>query len=631
MISSLNPFFLVELLVLALPCILLLVLTVLFAWRYRNTVASDMNQRGAALSALAASPRGLEEPDLARQGLALCQVEGQAPLNVLDGDKRAQAWRAGLRVRWIFAIAGGIQMLFTAGAVYWLHSGVPGLSMVYPPLLTAYLSMLPGLVLLAAFVMRRTSSRVALFAAYLAAGFVVIVLGPDHILANGPHVIASTLEISLQVSALPLLGVGLLLARRLRPFLLVWAACGFFELSGTLLFGILYGREMADMSLHDLTPFAVGLGLANFCLGAAFLFWLLRQREKFRAIALLITFVVVAWAVEHWLFPKLPVGQIATGTVGNALQFYMLWLVFQGLIRLEEQNFLRSEILHFDLCWLFLALCASQRFISEETFVTPHLSLAISLGFFLGLAPFAGYAIFLHVALRRDWIAQRHWPGRRLLLLRVFGGAAKRARLFDMLGETWRHVGRIDFIAGTDLSQRHVDARALEAFLLGRLHALFLKSPAEVDQRVAALRTRLEGDLRYPVNELYCYADAWQYAVQRLAADSDAVIMDLRGFTSGNRGCAFELGVLVQFVPLERILLLTDSTTDGSALMATIQSAWLAAPAGSANVHLGNPKLILISFTGKTKRDQDILESWLFSAVFGATTSVVGRSEFSVS
>ena len=108
--------------------------------------------------------------------------------------KRAQAWRAGLRVRWIFAIAGGIQMVFTAGAVYWLHSGEAGLSTPYPPLLTAYLTMLPGLVLLAAFVMRRTNSRVALLAAYLVAGFGVIVLGPDHILANGPNVIASTLD-----------------------------------------------------------------------------------------------------------------------------------------------------------------------------------------------------------------------------------------------------------------------------------------------------------------------------------------------------------------------------------------------------------------------------------------------------
>jgi hypothetical protein len=267
-----------------------------------------------------------------------------------------------------------------------------------------------------------------------------------------------------------------------------------------------------------------------------------------------------------------------------------------------------------------VALSSSQSIILYESIMNPDLSRAISLGLFLSLGPFAGYAIFLHAALRRDWIARRDRQGRRLLLLRVFGDAGKRARLFDMLGETWRRVGRIDFIAGTDLAQRHVDAHAIEAFLLGRLHTLFLKSPAEVDQCVDALRERLEGDLRYPVNELYCYADAWQHAVGRLAPDSDAVIMDLRGFTSRNKGCAFELGVLLRMVTLKRILLLTDSTTTGSELAETIQSAWLAAPAGGANVRLANPELILIQFTGRSKRDREILESWLFSVVFGATT-----------
>jgi hypothetical protein len=363
----------------------------------------------------------------------------------------------------------------------------------------------------------------------------------------------------------------------------------------------------------------VGIGLANLCLGAAFfLFWLLRKRkrEKFRAVALLTTVILVAWAVEHWLFPNFPVGQIATGTGSNALQFYMLWLVFQGFKQLQEQNFLPGEVLHYDLCWLFIALCISDSMIAYESFVTPHLSRAISLGLFLGLVPFAGYAVFLHVALRRDWIAHRNLPGRRLLLLRVFGEAAKRKRLFDMLGETWRRVGRIDFIAGTDLASRHVDARVLEAFILGRLDTIFLKSPTEVDQYVEALRDRLESDLRYPVNELYCYTDAWQYAVRRLAPDSDAVIMDLRGFTSRNRGCAFELGVLLRTVPLDRILLLTDSTTDGSALAETIQSAWRAAPVGGANVRLANPQLLLVPLTERTKRDRGILDSWLFSAAF---------------
>ena len=41
-------------------------------------------------------------------------------------------------------------------------------------------------------------------------------------------------------------------------------------------------------------------------------------------------------------------------------------------------------------------------------------------------------------------------------------------------------------------------------------------------------------------------------------ARSDVVAMDLRGFTSAKKGCIFELGVLMETVPLSRVALLID-------------------------------------------------------------------------
>ena len=279
--------------------------------------------------------------------------------------------------------------------------------------------------------------------------------------------------------------------------------------------------------------------------------------------------------------------------------------------------FFQARFFHSDICWLFLAMLASQSVLGYKFNDTNDLSGATTLGL-LGLAPFAGYAIFLHVALRHFWNAEQGQSPRRLLLLRVFGSASKRVRLLDMLDEAWRRAGRIDFIAGTDLAQRHVGARALEAFLSGRLHTIFLKSPAEVDKRIAGLRDGLEGDLRYPINDLYCYADAWQYAVGQLAPEFDAVVMDLRGFSAKNKGCVFELGVLVRVVPLERIILLTDATTNMPALAETIDEAWRAAPAHSANVRIASPKIALVPLTGSTRINRELLESWLFSIAFKA-------------
>jgi hypothetical protein len=88
--------------------------------------------------------------------------------------------------------------------------------------------------------------------------------------------------------------------------------------------------------------------------------------------------------------------------------------------------------------------------------------------------------------------------------------------------------------------------------------------------------------------------------------------MDLRGFSAKNKGCVFELGVLVRVVPLERIILLTDATTNMPALAETVDEAWRAAPAHSANVRMATPKIALIPLSGSTRINRKLLESWLF-------------------
>ena len=44
-------------------------------------------------------------------------------------------------------------------------------------------------------------------------------------------------------------------------------------------------------------------------------------------------------------------------------------------------------------------------------------------------------------------------------------------------------------------------------------------------------------------------------------AQSDLVAMDLRAFTAQKEGCIFELGALIDEVPLQRVVLLIDQTT----------------------------------------------------------------------
>jgi hypothetical protein len=67
-------------------------------------------------------------------------------------------------------------------------------------------------------------------------------------------------------------------------------------------------------------------------------------------------------------------------------------------------------------------------------------------------------------------------------------------------------------------------------------------------------------------------------AVERLAPKWDAVLMDLRGVASKNQGCVFELRWIVRHIPLPRVVLLTDTSSDDHALEYVAQAAWTQLP-----------------------------------------------------
>jgi hypothetical protein len=111
-------------------------------------------------------------------------------------------------------------------------------------------------------------------------------------------------------------------------------------------------------------------------------------------------------------------------------------------------------------------------------------------------------------------------------------------------------------------------------FFSGRLASAYINSPADLDRRLAGLRLRPDPDGRYRVNEFFCRDDTWRETVTRLMAQTDLVAMDLRTFTVKSRGCIFELTALINEVPLERLALLIDKTTDEPFLRQTLADLW---------------------------------------------------------
>jgi hypothetical protein len=120
-------------------------------------------------------------------------------------------------------------------------------------------------------------------------------------------------------------------------------------------------------------------------------------------------------------------------------------------------------------------------------------------------------------------------------------------------------------------------------FLGGRLANAYISTGTDLDRRLAGLDLRPDPDGRYRVNEFFCRDDTWQQTVTRLMAQSDLVVMDLRAFTSKNWGCIFELGALLNEVPLHRIVLLIDQSTDELFLRQTLTDQWGAINSQSPN------------------------------------------------
>ncbi|MBL8339845.1 MAG: hypothetical protein JNL30_00135 [Rubrivivax sp.] len=171
------------------------------------------------------------------------------------------------------------------------------------------------------------------------------------------------------------------------------------------------------------------------------------------------------------------------------------------------------------------------------------------------------------LALLGYWLATRYLvrpiaANKRLLVLRVFSKDGRSERLLDEIEYRWRFVGPIVLIGGPDTAARTIDPAKAAQFLRRRLRDTFVPSVHELHKRVAALDEHPDPDGRYRVNEFFCFDDLWKDAVQLLLDSSDAVVLDLRGFTAQRGGTAYELGLLMQRRALARTVLLVDDSTD---------------------------------------------------------------------
>ena len=318
--------------------------------------------------------------------------------------------------------------------------------------------------------------------------------------------------------------------------------------------------------------------------------------------------VVVAILVPLGLFS--PFNAILLAAFAGMVLFAPFGWIAVDLIRrgYEARCFNETSIV-FNSIWLFQTLS-----LFRLLFHSAGRAAWVTLG------AFVVYRLIVWLGLRPVAAAATRRPPARLLLLRVFGFKRRTERLFDLLSARLRHAGPITLIAAPDLASRSIDPAKLLAFVSGRLRQLFIIEPADLDRRIHAVDDRPDVEGSYRVDELFCGKDTWQAAVLSLMGNCDLVLMDLRGFSPDNKGCVFELQSLIARVPLGKIMLLTDATTNLTFLRQTLDTCWRAAESQSARAEEAG-SLVLLDTKGRDLLAVDTLMA-LADETLGQTASL---------
>jgi hypothetical protein len=174
----------------------------------------------------------------------------------------------------------------------------------------------------------------------------------------------------------------------------------------------------------------------------------------------------------------------------------------------------------------------------------------------------------------------------RMLHLWVFD-----ERTNDGLIERWRTVGPVQLLRGGGALG---GLGTLAAAVTGRVGDLIEETAAEVCARLERFDYERDAEGRFAVNTIVCNDRTWKLALDELVATADVVQMDLAGFAEDNRGCTYELGVIVDRVPVDRVLLVLDDATDVALLRRVLTEAWSRMDTGSPNRTAEAPSLVAV-------------------------------------
>ena len=244
---------------------------------------------------------------------------------------------------------------------------------------------------------------------------------------------------------------------------------------------------------------------------------------------------------------------LAVGVPALVSSFLLSWI---GLAY-EQKVFSDAQFQVF--CWM---ASIAGLLIFTEVLMNDDVTLTDPLPKTLGLATVVAMIVY--------WLLIRYLvkpmsSAKRLLVLRVFAKGSedhRGERLLDELEYRWRFIGPIVLIGAPDVALRTIDPAKAANFLRFKLKHAFISNRHVLHQRIAAMDDLPDPDGRYRVNDFYCFDDIWKEAVQMLLDASDAIVLDLRGFSMARQGTAYEIGLLAVRGALGRTIFLVNGETN---------------------------------------------------------------------
>ena len=137
--------------------------------------------------------------------------------------------------------------------------------------------------------------------------------------------------------------------------------------------------------------------------------------------------------------------------------------------------------------------------------------------------------------------------------------------------ERLHRIGPVYFLRGGGILA--YDIAELPKMAFGRIDRMIEETKDEVMQKLGSFRvSRRRG--YYSVCTMACTEAVWTFALDRMLERCRVVVVDLSDFVVGRIGIAYEIGLLLDRVPLDQVVFVCGPETDRDGLSELMKSAW---------------------------------------------------------